>query len=301
MFRFFIINTNRVSTFFPICLFIYPFISLERILNSKFLANKQLYTLYYIKNGMLHYSEDDVKKAADLREWLLKQISDKQEEVDRLRNLLLLIDSLLKQESFKPASTLGRPEIYNVDTNAARRPSSVPITDESTQIEKGYTSGNKKSQVNNEDQNIAIKKEKEQDLGSKDKYETKELKRLKDNFLLATVKVSTSSVEIIPEKSLSFDINTPPFKTFFIKRILDGMVNQDKEQLRKKQIGDSEILTYQIDEADGIIKKIIINNYREKERLTDIFNTSAWVFTRMLEKSSGTGNISGSSSSTSGV
>ena len=104
---------------------------------------------------------------------------------------------------------------------------------------------------------------------------------------MATVKVSTSSVEIIPEKSLLFDINTPPFKTFFIKRILDGMVNQDKEQLRKKQIGDREILTYQIDEADGIIKKIIINNYREKERLTDIFNTSAWVFTRMLEKSSG--------------
>jgi hypothetical protein len=246
---------------------------------------------------MLHYSEDDVKKAADLREWLLKQISDKQEEVDRLRNLLLLIDSLLKQESFKPASTLGRPEIYNIDTNTARLPSSVPITDEITQIEKGYTSGNKKSQVNNEDQKIAIKKEKEQDLDSKNKYETKELKRLKDNFLLATVKVSTSSVEIIPEKSLSFDINTPPFKTFFIKRILDGMVNQDKEQLRKKQIGDGEILTYQIDEADGIIKKIIINNYREKERLTDIFNTSAWVFTRMLEKSSGTSGISGSSSS----
>ncbi len=246
---------------------------------------------------MLHYSEDDVKKAADLREWLLKQISDKQEEVDRLRNLLLLIDSLLKQESFKPASTLGRPEIYTIDTNAASLPSSVPITDESTQIEKGYTSGNKKSQVNNEDQKIAIKKEKEQDLDSKNKYETKELKRLKDNFLLATVKVSTSSVEIIPEKSLSFDINTPPFKTFFIKRILDGMVNQDKEQLRKKQIGDDEILTYQIDEADGIIKKIIINNYREKERLTDIFNTSAWVFTRMLEKSSGTSGISGSSSS----
>ena len=87
---------------------------------------------------MLHYSEDDVKKAADLREWLLKQISDKQEEVDRLRNLLVLIDSLLKQESFKPASTLGRPEIYNIDTNAARLPSSVPIMDEYTNRKRLY-------------------------------------------------------------------------------------------------------------------------------------------------------------------
>jgi hypothetical protein len=39
-------------------------------------------------------------------------------------------------------------------------------------------------------------------------------------------------------------------------------------------------------EADenGIIKKIIINNYRDKDRLNEIFNTSTWVFTRMIEK-----------------
>jgi hypothetical protein len=55
---------------------------------------------------MLNYSEEDIKNAAELRDWILKQISDKQEELDRLKRLLLLIDNLLKQESFKPASTL---------------------------------------------------------------------------------------------------------------------------------------------------------------------------------------------------
>jgi hypothetical protein len=34
-----------------------------------------------------------------------------------------------------------------------------------------------------------------------------------------------------------------------------------------------------------MIKRIVINKYREKDRLQEIFNTSAWVFTRMLEKS----------------
>ena len=34
---------------------------------------------------MSNYSEDDVRSAAEIREWLIKQISDKQDEVERLR------------------------------------------------------------------------------------------------------------------------------------------------------------------------------------------------------------------------
>ena len=44
-------------------------------------------------------------------------------------------------------------------------------------------------------------------------------------------------------------------------------------------------LDYDVAEDDnGIIKRIVINNYRDKERLNEIFNTSTWVFTRMIEK-----------------
>jgi hypothetical protein len=44
-------------------------------------------------------------------------------------------------------------------------------------------------------------------------------------------------------------------------------------------------MSYKVDEdGGGMIKKITITNYRDKERLAEIFNTSAWVFTRMLEK-----------------
>ena len=46
-------------------------------------------------------------------------------------------------------------------------------------------------------------------------------------------------------------------------------------------------MNYDIEEEEnGIIGRILINNYREKERLNEIFNTSTWVFTRMIEKSS---------------
>lgn len=221
---------------------------------------------------MLNFSEEDIKNAADLRDWLLKQLSDKQEEIDRLKRLLLLIDNLLKQESFKPASKLQR-SINNTESSIiSERQESVLRNKSSIKTES------KKYTPNSLNENVAPF------------TETRELKRLKDNLLLAKVNISSQTIEIIPEKDLLFSIDTPPFKSFFIKRILEGMITQDRDKNRQKQALNSDHLNYSIDEHEGRIKKIIINNYREKERLTDIINTSAWVLTRMLEKENTFGN-----------
>ena len=53
------------------------------------------------------YSEEDIRRAAEIREWLIKEISDRQEEVERLRTTLSIIDNLLKQGSFRAAANLG--------------------------------------------------------------------------------------------------------------------------------------------------------------------------------------------------
>ena len=215
---------------------------------------------------MLNYSEEDIKNAAELRDWILKQISDKQEELDRLKRLLLLIDNLLKQESFKPASTLERSINHSESSTISQRQDSVIHNKPTIKMEsKKYNSANLNENVSTF-------------------TETRDLKRLKDNLLLAKVNISPQSIEITPEKGLFFNIETPPFKSFFIKRILEGMITQDRTKNRQKQLSNQDLLNYTIDEYEGRIKKIIINNYRERERLTDIINTSAWVFTRMLEK-----------------
>jgi hypothetical protein len=221
---------------------------------------------------MLNYSEEDIKNAAELRDWVLKQLSDKQEEIDRLKRLLLLIDNLLKQESFKPASKLERS--LNNTENSTISERQEPVIRNKSIVKTDY----KKHNLNNLNENVSTF------------TETRELKRLKDNLLLAKVNISSQTIEIIPEKDLLFSIDTPPFKSFFIKRILEGMITQDRDKNRQKQSLNHELLNYIIDEHEGRIKKIIINNYREKERLTDIINTSAWVFTRMLEKDNTFGN-----------
>jgi hypothetical protein len=221
---------------------------------------------------MLNFSEEDIKNAADLRDWLLKQLSDKQEEIDRLKRLLLLIDNLLKQESFKPASKLQR-SIKNTESSIISESQESVLRNKST-----IKTESKKYTPNSLNENVSTF------------TETRELKRLKDNLLLATVNISSQTIEIIPEKDLLFNIDTPPFKSFFIKRILEGMITQDRDKNRQKQTLNNDPLNYSIDEHEGRIKKIIINNYREKERLTDIINTSAWVLTRMLEKENTFGN-----------
>lgn len=70
-----------------------------------------------------------------------------------------------------------------------------------------------------------------------------------------------------------------------MSRILEGMKTKDKEKVQKGELSESEIIDYKIDsDENGKINSVMISNYRERERLNEIFNTATWVFTRMLEK-----------------
>jgi hypothetical protein len=217
---------------------------------------------------MSGYSEDDIRRAADIREWLVKQIADKQEEVERLRTTLTIIDSLLKQGSFKAAASLGSfAEAGSAAATAqvqqqARQAATPPAAAAARQQQAAAPT-----------------------LKTSDR-DVRPLKRAKDEFLLANAEVSSGAVIIAPAPGVSLSVNTPPFRSFFLNRILEGMKGKDIEKVGQGALGEQEALNYKVEEDNnGQIKRIVINNYRDKDRLQEIFNTSAWVFTRMLEKS----------------
>jgi hypothetical protein len=216
---------------------------------------------------VLGYSDDDIKNAAEIREWLTKQILEKQDEIEKIKITLSLIDSVLKNGSFKTAANLNTPKSNPLQTPKVEAHSAA----------KSYknTTGKRPGEVS---QNVVV------DPSTK---EVKPIKRLKDNTLVAQVHIYPDSVEIIPEETISISIETPPFRSFFLNRILQGMRNKDQEKIKQGHISESEIINFDIitDEVNTEnIKKVIINNYREKERVNEIFNTAAWVITRMLEK-----------------
>ena len=216
---------------------------------------------------MLGYSDDDIKNAAEIREWLTKQILEKQDEIEKIKITLSLIDSVLKQGSFKTAANLNlakkiAPNEQNMDMNSQKK------------IPSQY---HEKSRA--QEEHIEPRKQSVE--------ETRLIKRLKDNTPVARFHVTQEEVTIIPEEPIRISIETPPFKSFFLNRILQGMINKDLEKINHGQLSESEMISYDIiteTQNKDILKKIQIKNYRDKERINEIFNTSAWVLTRMLDK-----------------
>jgi hypothetical protein len=240
------------------------------------------------------YSEEDIRRAAEIREWLIKEISDRQEEVERLRTTLSIIDNLLKQGSFKAAANLGFAAAATPPTPAG--PATTTATAEVEQQTRQTAAQPSAAKMQQQQQQAGAAAAAVPTLratadngmtGGDNSRNIKPLKRAKDDFLLANAEISPDAVVIVPAPGINLNANTPPFKSFFLNRILEGMKNKDAEKVSQGALSESDALNYKIeeDESGGIIKRIVINKYREKDRLQEIFNTSAWVFTRMLEKS----------------
>jgi hypothetical protein len=219
---------------------------------------------------MSSFSEDDIRRAAEVREWLMKEVTNKKEELDKLRETLLIVDSILKKVSFITAS--------NLESSA---------TNLKEKIVPEFQSVNEKRITNTEHGSNSAMKLTSTDNTRNDnqEMEIRPLKRAKDDLLISNAVYNSTYVTIPLANDIILNINTPPFKSFFINRILEGMKTKDREKFQKGEINESQIIEYKIDtDEHGDIRSITVSNYRERERLNEIFNTATWVLTRMLEK-----------------
>ncbi len=222
---------------------------------------------------MSSFSEDDIRRAAEVREWLVKEVTNKKEELDKLRDTLLIVDSLLKKTSFITASNF-ESSATNIKDKIVPEIQSVQEK-ENEMTTKTKSSSDLTSELASNDNS----------LDDNQGVEIKPLKRAKDNFLISNAEYTSTYVKIPLVNDINLNINTPPFRSFFINRILEGMKTKDKEKIQKGEISESDIIDFKVDsDQNGMIKSVTVSNYREKERLNEIFNTATWVFTRMLEK-----------------
>jgi len=221
---------------------------------------------------MSSFSEDDIRRAAEVREWLVKEVTNKKEELDKLRNTLLIVDSLLKKTSFISALNLESPA-SNLKNKSTQQYQPLHEEEEDTTQQRPKINSVTKSPSDEYRKNDA------QGL------EIRPLKRAKDNLLISNAEYTPTYVRIALVDDINLNINTPPFKTFFLNRILDGMKMKDREKVQKGELIESEIIDYKVEnDENGKINSVMISNYGERERLNEIFNTATWVFTRMLEK-----------------
>jgi hypothetical protein len=191
----------------------------------------------------MRFSEEQVKKIVALRENMLQQIDKHQEGIEMLEKNITLLDEFLKDSSFTKASQL---EIKN----------------ESKMVE------------NNEELEHVEPKHVESSIP---------IKRGNDGQIIANAYVTPDQVSIILDKQVIINADTPPFKSFFLDRIIGEMKKKDSTEAENGKIQKESIIDYIINKNGTDIREIIIKNYRQKERVTELINTAGWSLTRMLE------------------
>ena len=102
--------------------------------------------------------------------------------------------------------------------------------------------------------------------------------------LLAEALIQPQNMRIIPVKDMKFNVNTTPFQSFFVSRILESMKGKDNEAVRKGEILPEMALTFEVISHDDIIQEISINNYGDEQRLREIRNSCRWTLEKMFER-----------------
>jgi len=109
------------------------------------------------------------------------------------------------------------------------------------------------------------------------------IKRVNDGKIIANAYVTPEQVSIILDNEILINADTPPFKSFFLDRIIGEMKKKDFIEAENGKIQKESIIDYIINKNGVNIREIIIKNYRQKERVNELINTVGWSLTRMLE------------------
>ena len=109
------------------------------------------------------------------------------------------------------------------------------------------------------------------------------IKRANDGKIIANAFVTPEQVSIVLDNEIIINADTPPFKSFFLDRIIGEMKKKDNVEAENGKIQKKSVIDYIVNKNGAYIKEIIIKNYRQKERVNELINTAGWSLTRMLE------------------
>jgi len=101
--------------------------------------------------------------------------------------------------------------------------------------------------------------------------------------LLAQLYTEKDSMQITLAEDKNFDINIPPFTSFFVDRVLAKMQEKDREDAGKGKLAPENILSYDIKRDGNLIREITIRNLR-RERSRELKSSIRWTLEKMYER-----------------
>lgn len=209
-------------------------------------------------------TDEEIQKVAEIKDYLETKISDLESELEKLRGMLVLVDTTLREKSFIPAIALRSTAVASPIRTAPQK--GPQNTGGVKTAEAVVPRGNEPSRENQLNANH------------------RQLRRTKDSMILGEAFIDEQKVVIIPSKEIKLSQHTPPFESFFVNRILRGFQSKDEEEAKNGKLKPNGVLQYNVVETEGSISSVTIFNYRDTARLNEILSTVTWAFTRMLEK-----------------
>jgi len=108
-----------------------------------------------------------------------------------------------------------------------------------------------------------------------------------DGVRIASMTVEPNAINVVPDAGVKLDSNSPPLRSFLVAKVLEPMQAKDKEAAASGSLPPDNILTYNLEQGDDLLKAIHIQNYGDDRRLLELKNAIRWTFRRMYEKTSG--------------
>jgi|YelNatPaOPRAMG01_1025707.scaffolds.fasta_scaffold55820_2 hypothetical protein len=106
-----------------------------------------------------------------------------------------------------------------------------------------------------------------------------------DGVHLGDLIVEEKSLTLNLDPYIKFDVNSPPLKAFLIAKVLEPISKKDDEAVKSGKLNEKEAFSYVIEDENGFVKRILIKNFGDEKRLTELTNAVRWTLRRMYERS----------------
>jgi hypothetical protein len=187
--------------------------------------------------------DERIKRIAELRTLLEERVIKMEKELQQWKALLELVNTTLLKEGFKKAEAIKTAL------------PSTPLPPEATPTAQPPLFEYKR---------------------------TIPLKTVTGDFL-ANLYLGEDSMRVVVAEDKKFNINTPPFRTFLLERVLTKMQEKDREAAGIGKIPPDKILTYNIAREGDFIREITIQNIGP-DRFRELKSAIKWTLEKMYEK-----------------
>ncbi len=190
--------------------------------------------------------EEEAERLSRSKVWIEKHISELEQELDHLRQLLTVVEGYTSGKVARVAEAPPAPPAQP----AAAPPRPPPLAIEPTP--PTY------------EQIIPLK--------------------AADGTLLGSLFLGRNEMKITPTENITFRVSTPPLQQFLINKVLNGMAAKDREDAVSGTIQPDEILSYRIHQDGENLREVIIRNLGDEQRVTTLRNSIRWTLEKMWEK-----------------